>query len=305
MGFRPIFVKTFVDLTGIKGTSLMVSLATLAAVGLLYISADERHGGNWSAQMLTLYVTDRYLMISYFWLSGFFIAFLVAASAAVMIAKEESDGTLSILASKPIDRRAIVLGKLGALIIRTVLLEAVLLILLALITRFTLGVGDDTLLALLRAALWVLLYSLIPIVFFAAVSVLLSTLSKNLVVIMAVMSVLIMLAFLLGPLIRYLMPSDGGIYVRSHLYCVDPSYHLQNAFVPFWRQASGGEIVPQLAEWFGSKAIVQQPEFDGITYHAVQTVSHIGPGVSIAGLIATAVAAVCVALWAIERKEIH
>jgi ABC-type transport system involved in multi-copper enzyme maturation permease subunit len=300
MGFRSVFEKTLTDLTGWKSALWMIPLMTLFMVGNVWMACFEQQA---SLQMRTYFTTSQLLLLSYFLLSGFFIAMLVSASAAGFIAKEENDGTLLLLASKPIRRRDILLGKLAALLARTILLEAVLLILVALISHFVLHLEENALISFLRAVLWLLFYSVLTIVLFGAIASALSTLTKNLVVIMVVMAVLVMICFIIGPMIRSMLPADGGFYIRYHLYYVDISYHLQNAFVPFWAQASGGEIVPQYSNWFGFKWIVPQP--DGGPYDPIEPIGYVSPAVSMVVVLLTSALALVVALRAVERKEIH
>jgi ABC-type transport system involved in multi-copper enzyme maturation permease subunit len=300
MGFRSVFEKTLTDLTGWKSALWMIPLMTLFMVGNVWMACFEQQA---SLQMRTYFTTSQLLLLSYFLLSGFFIAMLVSASAAGFIAKEENDGTLLLLASKPIRRRDILLGKLAALLARTILLEAVLLILVALISHFVLHLEENALISFLRAVLWLLFYSVLTIVLFGAIASALSTLTKNLVVIMVVMAVLVMICFIIGPMIRSMLPADGGFYIRYHLYYVDISYHLQNAFVPFWAQASGGEIVPQYSNWFGFKWIVPQP--DGGPYDPIEPIGYVSPAVSTVVVLLTSALALVVALRAVERKEIH
>jgi ABC-type transport system involved in multi-copper enzyme maturation permease subunit len=300
MGFRSVFEKTLTDLTGWKSALWMIPLMTLFMVGNVWMACFEQQA---SLQMRTYFTTSQLLLLSYFLLSGFFIAMLVSASAAGFIAKEENDGTLLLLASKPIRRRDILLGKLAALLARTILLEAVLLILVALISHFVLHLEENALSSFLRAVLWLLFYSVLTIVLFGAIASALSTLTKNLVVIMVVMAVLVMICFIIGPMIRSMLPADGGFYIRYHLYYVDISYHLQNAFVPFWAQASGGEIVPQYSNWFGFKWIVPQP--DGGPYDPIEPIGYVSPAVSTVVVLLTSALALVVALRAVERKEIH
>jgi hypothetical protein len=139
------------------------------------------------------------------------------------------------------------------------------------------------------------------VLFFGAVSTALSTMTKNLVVIMVVMAVLVMICFVVGPMIRSMMPADGGFYIRHHLYSIDPSYHLQNAFVPFWAQASGGEIVPQYSNWFGFRWIVTQSD----SFDTVRSSGYVSPVVSIFVILGITTTALGVALRVVERKEIH
>ncbi len=300
MGFRCVFEKTLIDLTGWKSALLVIPLTAAFMVGSVWVACAEDQA---SLQMRTYFTTSQLLLLAYFVLSGFFVAMLVSSSAAGFVAKEEDDGTLLILASKPIRRRDVLLGKLAALLARTILLEAILLVLLALGACLVLHLEETALVSFLRAVLWLLLYSVLTICFFATVAAALSVLTRNLVVIMVVMSLLVMFCFLVGPLIRSMMPVDGGLYMRYHLYYVDLSYHLQNAWVPFWAQASGGEIIPQFSGWFGFRWIVTQP--DGLYLDPVQTCGYFHPLASVAVVLSLTALALLVAWWAFERKDIH
>ena len=142
------------------------------------------------------------------------------------------------------------------------------------------------------------------ICFFGAMATVLSTLTRNLVLIMVVMSLVVMFCFLVGPLVRSGAPAGGGFYMHHHLYYADLSYHLQNAFVPFWEQASGGEIIPQFSNWFGFKWILADSG-DGLEYDPVRLSGYVHPVASIAVVIAIAAVALLVSLRAVERKEIH
>lgn len=308
MGFRSVFWKTLTDLTGWKTLLLFaIPLVTLMAVLPTYFMFRTEYQTH---QAAIHNATNQFLAVSFLWISGFFLAFLVVANAAGFVAKEESDGTLLLLSSKPVSRRQIVLGKLAALVIRTVLLEAVLLTLVAVLFRFVLGLEEDALVALLKAIPWIVLYSVLVIAFFGAISLALSVLTKNLVAIMVIMSCLVMFSFLLGPLIRQIMPNAGNSYIEYHVYYVDPSYHLQNSFVLFQEHASGGSLAPQYARWFGSAGIVAEPGDAGNLggdnlYYPVGAAGHVSPAVSAVILLAVALGATCLAMWAMQRKEIH
>ena len=228
-------------------------------VGSVFIACEEEQV---SLEMRTYFATSQLLLLAYFILAGFLIAMLVSSTAARFIAEEEISGTLLILASKPIRRRDILLGKSAALLLRTVLLEAILLILLAL--------GSSLVLHLDTA----------------------------LVLIMTFMSLMVMFCYLVGPLVRSAMPADGGIYLRYHLYYVDLSYHLQNAFVPFWAHASGGEIIPQFSGWFGFRYIVTQPS--GLCLESVQTCGYVHPLASMVVILSVTALALLVAWQALD-----
>ncbi len=300
MGFRCVFEKTLIDLTAWKSALLIVPLVTIFMVGGVSMACSE---GQSSLQMRTYFTTSQLLLVAYFALSGFLTSMLISCSAAGFVAKEENDGTLLILTSKPIRRRDVLFGKLAALLARTALLEAILLILLAVGTCLVLDLDETAMVSFLRAVLWLLCYSFLTMCLFATVTTALSTLTRNLVAIMAVMSIMVMACFIVGPLIRSVMPTDGGFYMRYDLYYVDPSYHLQNAFVPFWAQASGGEIIPQFSGWFGFRYIVTQP--DGLYLDPVRTCGYFHPLASFAVLLSISALALLVACVAFERKDVH
>ncbi|MDM7998491.1 MAG: ABC transporter permease subunit [Dehalococcoidia bacterium] len=302
MAFRSVFEKTFTDLTGWKSALWMIPLMTLFMVGSVWMACTEPQA---SLQMRIYFTTSQLLLLGYYVLSGFFICLLVSASAAGFIAKEENDGTLLILASKPIRRRDILLGKLVALFVRTILLEAILLLLVALISRFVLHLDEAALTSFLRAVMWLLFYSVLTIAFFGTIAAALSTLTRNLVVIMVVLAVLVMFCFLAGPMVRSMLPEDGGFYIKYHLYYIDISYHLQNAFVPFWEQGSGGEIIPQFSNWFGFQWIVMESGDSGLQCDSVRSCGYVSPVASVLLVLGIAVVALATGLRVLERKEIH
>jgi ABC-type transport system involved in multi-copper enzyme maturation permease subunit len=310
MGFRSVFWKTLTDLTGWKTLLLFaVPLVALMAVLPTYFMF---HTGSQTHQAAIHNASNQFLAVSFLWTAGFFLAFLAAANAAGFVAKEESDGTLLLLSSKPVSRHQIVLGKLAALVVRTVLLEAVLLTLVAVLFRFALVLEDDALVALLKAVPWIVMYSFLVIAFFGAISVCLSVLTRNLVAIMVIMSCLITFCFLLGPMIRSGMSDTGNPYVEHHLCYIDPSYHIQNSFVLFQEHAGGGSLVPQYYAngWFGSRAVVAVPGQAGdlgssALYYPVGPAGQVSPAISAVVMLAVALGATGLAMWAMQRKEIH
>ena len=309
MGFRSVFWKTLTDLTGWKTLLLFaIPLVTLMAVLPTYFMF---HATYQTHEAAIDNATNQFLAVSFLWIAGFFLAFLVAANAAGFVAREESDGTLLLLSSKPVSRRQIVLGKLAALIVRTVLLEAVLLTLVAVLFRFALGLEEDALVALLKTVPWIVLYSFLVIAFFGAISLALSVLTRNLVAIMVIMSCLITFCFLLGPLIRTLTSDTGSPYVEHHLYYIDPSYHIQNSFVLFQEHANGGSLAPQYTRWFGSQGSRGRTRRGGRPGHQPALVP-CWPGwpresrrLGNAVLLASRCGATGLAMWAMQRKEIH
>lgn len=309
MGFRSVFWKTFTDLTGWK--TLFLFAIPLVALVAVVPTCFMLHTENQTHRAAIDNVTNHFLAVSFLWTAGFFLAFLTAANAASFVAREEGDGTLLLLASKPVSRRQIVLGKFAALVAGTVLLEALQLTLVALLFRFAFGLEEDALLALLKTVPWIVMYSFLVVAFFGSIALALSVLTRNLVAIMVIMSCLITFCFLMGPLIRYTLPDAGGTYLDYHLNWIDPSYHLQNSFVLFQGHASGGNLVPQyVTGWFGSNTVVAVPGDAGSLgyrslWYPVGAAGHVSPAVSATLLLVIGLGATGSAMWAMQRKEIH
>ncbi|MDM7911617.1 MAG: hypothetical protein QUS09_00810, partial [Methanotrichaceae archaeon] len=74
MGFRCVFEKTLIDLTGWKSALLIIPVVTVFMVGSVSMACAE---GQSSLQMRTYFTTSQLLFVAYFALSGFFTSMLV------------------------------------------------------------------------------------------------------------------------------------------------------------------------------------------------------------------------------------
>lgn len=307
MGFRAIFWKSLLDLSGWKSLLIMAGLVTLVSTGVGYLLWHPSK--YWPEGVLNDYALHQFLIVSFFWTSGFFLAFLVASKAASSIARESSEGTLLILVSKPVHRRAIVLGKLAALFVRAFVLTAVLLFLSAVMWRLALGLSEDALAALLKAVPWLLLYSAVLILFFGSIATALSAIIRNVVVIMVIMACLIMFVFLLGPFVHFFVSESSDVYTDYHLYLPDLSYHAFNASVPFLEQASGGMVLsPHVQSWPGYPYVLSHhvQEWEPTTlYHPALPLNYLRPFGSLLMLLVISLAAIRLSMAAIARRDVH
>ena len=313
MGFRPVFRKTLIDLTGWKSLLALVVIGLLFPVLVMVSSQFNTEGVSLAAQTHSL--VDFFLVTFYIWIGGFFIAFLVSANAVGSISKEDAEGTLLFLVSKPVSRRRIVLAKLAAVVVRAVILETLMLVVFVLILRFLLPLEQDTFLAFLRTIPWLILYSLVVIVLFGTLAMALSALIRSQIAAMSLISVAIIALFLSGTVVHRVVPDNYDDY---HLYYVDPSYHLGNVFVPVLKQASGGEMPPASSE--ASDSVDMMRSMNGVFesgdgscgdagvldffYPAEQT-DYMSPSASLALFLMISGLALGLALWAMERKEVH
>ena len=195
MGFQFIVRKTLIDLASSKRVLGLVVVGILVPVIVALGWRSTLGDGDFSLAMEEYYVISNFLTISFIWIAGLFLAFVVSTYAAGFIAKESTDGTLLLLVSKPISRRQIVLGKLMALTIHVLLIEAITLLLFTALLRFMLPIETGLFINLLVTIPGILLYSLLVILVFGAISMCLSTLLQSQIKIMVSVAVIIALVF--------------------------------------------------------------------------------------------------------------
>ena len=317
MGVGFVIRKTLIDLTSPRRMLGLVMIGLLVPVLVALGWRSSLAAGRLSLDMETYYVLSNFLTISFIWVAGFFLAFVVSTNAAGFISRESSDGTLLPLVTKPISRRRIVLGKLAALVVNAVLLEAIILVLLALILRFMLSMEMPTFVAVLGSIPWILLYSLLVVLVFGSISLALSALIESQVKIMVLVTVVVLFVFGFG-LIIHSAGLSQELYERYHVYVVDMSYHLGNAFVPTLDRASGGQVLPASRfQFLQALTGIWEGEADPILLQGIrfspyrwfqrpaELANHVSPAVSIIIWIAVIGASMLVGLRAMERKDVH
>ena len=303
MGFRSIVRKTLIDLTGWKRILILTILGLAVPIPAAVAWRLTLTGRDFSLEMQTYYVVTNFLTISFIWVAGFFLAFLVATNAAGAISKEAGDGTLLPLVSKPISRRQIVLGKFAAVAINAILFEAIILVLLAVMLRFMLPISTVTLMALLGAIPWILLYSLLVILVFGAISMALSALMESQIRIMAITIAVVVLVYGVITISHLMGIQSTKAYQEYHLYVFDAPYHLGNAFVPVMKQAMGGDLLPS-SQLNGFQAFTGVFASASNEERPAELANYIHPVVSIIITLAIAAVALWVALRAMERKDV-
>ncbi len=244
MGFRAVVRKTLIDLTGWKRTLILLVLGLLVPVISGVAWRSNLLNAGLSPEMAKYDLLERFIGISFIWTCGLFLAFAVVTSAAGAISKESNDGTLLTLVSKPIARRQIVLGKFAGIVIHSLLMITVILLIQAVILWFLLPVEAPTFGALLLAIPWLILYSLLVILVFASISLALSSLIDNQVVITVLACGLIFFTFLFGSISNMMFMMKPQAYENNYVYMIDGSYQFGNAFAPALEQALGGEMLP-------------------------------------------------------------
>jgi ABC-type transport system involved in multi-copper enzyme maturation permease subunit len=309
MGFRAVVRKTLIDLTGWKRTLILLVLGLLIPVLNGIFWRFELQNAGLSPDMETFFLLKRFIGISFIWTSGLFLAFAVVTSAAGAISKESNDGTLLTLVSKPIARRQIVLGKMAAIVMHALLTITVILLIQAVILWFVLPVEAPTFYALLTAIPWVLLYSLLVILVFGSISLALSSLIDNQVVITVLACGLILFTFLFGS-ISMMFIRNPQTYENNYVYMIDGSYQLGNAFAPALEQALGGEMLPagELGEITYFTGIFKGGRSGGGSSsdysYPGELANYVTPAVSAILLMVLVAGALTVAVVTTERKDV-
>ena len=241
-----------------KTVKELMSLRRLAAVliaGLVpaifwgaAIWRESFRSGTMSLEMQTHTLVGYFLVFSFLWIAGFYIAYMIITSGMDFVSKEEEDGTLLLMVSKPISRFQFILGKFLALLITTLLIELVVLFGSILLFWALLDLEPESVQALLGLVFWIFLYSIIIAILFDALTIAISTIFRGRVLKTVLTMLLVMLVFGVGPILRTMWPST---YENSHLYYIDPGYHLGNTYVSISEQAISGRMTPQSQAYLG------------------------------------------------------
>ena len=311
MGFRAVVRKTLIDLTGWKRTMILLVFGLLVPVLTGVFWRFHLRDAGLSPDMATFYLLKSFIGVSFIWTTGFFLAFAVVTSAAGAISKESNDGTLLTLVSKPIARRQIVLGKFTGIVIHALLMITVIFLIQAVILWFVLPVEAPTFGALLLAIPWMILYSLLVILVFASLSLALSSLIDNQVVTTVLACGLIFFMFMFGTIGTRFFALQPNSYENNHIYMIDGSYQLGNAFAPALEQALGGEMLPaqQLGEITYFAGIFEGGRLDeGYSsseyQYPAQLANYVTPAVSAILLMVLVAGSLTVAVLMTERKDV-
>lgn len=311
MGFRAIVRKTLIDLTGWKRTIILLLLGLIVPVLTSIAWRSHLHTAGLSPDMVTYYVLKSFVGISFIWTTGFFLAMAVVTSAAGAISKESHEGTLLTLVSKPIPRRQIVLGKFTGIVIHSLLMITVVFLIQAVMLWFILPVEAPTFARLLLAIPWMILYSLLVILVFASVSLALSSLIDNQVVITVLACGVVFFMFMFGPVSTMIFSVKPQGYQDHYVYMIDGSYQLGNAFAPALKQALGGKMLPsqELSEirYFAGIFKGGRLEDSGSSSEYMypgELANYVKPAVSATLLMVLVAGCLAVAVVMTERKDV-
>jgi ABC-2 type transport system permease protein len=316
-----VMEKTIRELMSLRRLAMVVIVGVVPALFCgAVVWRESFRSGTMSLEMQTHSLVGYFLLISFMWIAGYYIAYVITTSGMDFISKEEQEGTLLLMVSKPISRFQFILGKFLALLVTTLLLELVILFGSIVVFWVLLGLDADIIRPLIGLVPWIFLYSVIVVILFSALTIAISALFRGSVIKTVLTMLLIMLIFGLGPILRITWPSN---YENYHLYYIDPGYHLGNTYVSLSDQAEGGRMTPQIQAYLGIftgtyKAGMEEmvlamftgssESFDpdiGAMPPSLEKTNYLNPAVSVLLCLAVSAAALGVARLAIERKEVY
>jgi len=297
---------------------LFIGLAPVILFGFVW--REIFSSGTLSLEMQIRSMVGYFMLISFVWTVGAFIAYLIIVSGTDSISKEEESGTLLLMVSKPISRFQFILGKFLGLLVTTLLLEILILFGSVFIFWLTLGLDPETVGALLSVAFWMFLYSIIVAILFDALAIAISTLLKSQMLKITLSILLVGFIFTFGLIMRGLWPST---YENYHLGYIDPGYHLGNIYVSAVEQVESGRITPQTQAYMGlingtysagiEEAVLvmfigTSQSFDpdiGAMPPSLERTNYLNPVFSALLCLVVSAAAMGVAKISIEKKEVY
>ena len=311
--------RTISELMSLKrlAASLLIGLAPAILFGFVWKQTLSM--GTMSLEMQMRSMVGYFMLISFVWIVGAFIAYMIITSGIDSVSKEEESGTLLLMVSKPISRFQFILGKFLGLLVTTLILEAAILFGSIFIFWLIIGLDSETVGALLAVACWIFLYSIIVAILFDALAIAMSTLFKSQMLKITLSILLVMFIFVFGLLVRSIWPNT---YEKFHLGYIDPGYHLGNIYVSAVEQVESGRITPQTQAYMGlingtysagvEEAVLvmflgTSQSFDpdiGAMPPSLERTSYVIPVLSVLLCLAVSAGALWVAKIAMEKKEV-
>lgn len=314
-----VMEKTVRELMSLRRLAVAIIAGLVPPVLAALVWRESFLPGLMSLEMQAGTLVGYFLLISYIWIGGLYIAGVITISGIDLVSREEDEGTLLLMVSKPISRFQFILGKSLALLATTLLLELVVLFGSIVVFWGILGLDQEIVGAVVGLVPWVFLYSIMVAILFVTLTVAMSVLSKSRALKSVLTMLLVILIFGVGPIFRIAWPST---YENSRLYYVDPGYHLGNAFVSISNQTERGTMTPQIQAFLGiftgaytvgiGEAVLvmftgSSESFDpdiGAMPPSLERADYVAPVLSVLLSLVVSAAALGATKVAMERKEV-
>jgi ABC-2 type transport system permease protein len=240
MRMHAIMLKTLKDLFSIRKTILFlvgIVIVPLVASGAF---SSESQISQMPLAMQDQMVVGFFIVLSFMWMVGIPVVLLAGLTCGGFIAKEDQEGTLLLLVSKPIRRYEIVLGKFLAFMINSALLSLTALLLSALVISSSLGIDVYIFDNIMSLIMPLFLYSVFISFIFGAMATALSSLYKSATKSAMTITGITILIFFGLMIVRGWL---GTMYEGYSISYMDINYHLGNTYL-FFLNSSGYRMAP-------------------------------------------------------------
>lgn len=238
----PVILFTMRKVMKIR-TILILLIITALVLLIILSSLKDMLGGVANLDLQKQLASVIFTFICFIWTVGIPVAVMVSTVGSGLVANEESEGTMLILSSKPLRRYEIVLGKFLGLFISTCIYTAAILCLTLLIFYKATGVDPESLDVLFRVLPGIFAYSALFIIFFAALSIFLSSLFRKRIPAVITLVFIIFYIFLISP---FMLKS-----IVQHFSLIDLNYQFSNILYYSYIQTSGVKLAPSIQTYLG------------------------------------------------------
>ena len=309
MRFHTVMFKTLDDLFRIKRSLLFIIAVLIVPIIISGLLNSVLGLSTMSLANQIQTVTMFYIIIVFFWVAGIPLVLLAGVTCGDFISKEENEGTLLLLVSKPVGRHEIVLGKYFAFLINILILEIIAVTLSALIMYWILPIDPAVLDSMTGLIPAIIFYAMFIAVTFGALATALSCIFKSRFKTIMILVVITMAVFLGFMAFRGFM-SDAGIY-DPYIVWADVNYHMGNSYLSFI-DSTGYRMAPTLQATLGMftgtySAADPSMLFDvdiGAMYPSIPRNDYVSPLLSLFGWFIFTIALLVFGIMRFQRREI-
>ena len=309
MRFHTITFKTLSDLLRIKRSIVFLIIMMILPVIISIILNTTFNLTSMTLANQVQTVTMFYIMLVFVWIAGLPLVLFTSVTCGDFITKEEQDGTLLLLVSKPVRKYEIILGKYFAFIINILLLEIIAIIITPLILYWLLPIDPyvlDTMASLIPSFIF---YAMFIAITFGALATALSCISRS-----RFKTIMVLVVFTLGIFLGFMF--FRGIMISVDVYDPyvvwgDVNYHMGNSYM-YFLDSSGYRMTPPLQALLGTltgtySAADPSTLFDqdiGAMYPSIPRTTYVDQMVSMLGWLAFTMLMLIVGILRFQKREI-
>ncbi len=312
MRFHTVTFKTLQDLFSMRRTLLFLVAMAIAPFFFSNVASSDQVFDFASMTMASQVqmVSMIYILMVFIWTAGIPLALLASVTCGDFISKEEEDGTLLLLVSKPVRRHEIIFGKFLAFALNILILETLAILLTPLIFYWLMPIDPFVLDVMAGLVPSMIVYSLFVSITFGALATALSSISRSRIKIIIILVAVTIAVFFGFTMFRgWMIAAD--IYEPYGTW-VDVNYHLGNTYVMFL-DSTGYRMTPPLQAVLGSftgtyEATDPGKLYDrdlGAMYTTLQPKDYASPPVSMAWWLVLTVILLALGIIRFQKREVQ